>query len=109
MFENEQDTYLGFGHVLLKADAKDKSVIYLEASNDGLDSDEEVVIRKALEDQAASTWSSASGSSAPLAAIAPPAAGPPGNRARGPRARWTVGESEDLAPRRRRCQRLARR
>ena len=54
MFEEniEHNTYLGFGHVLLKSDPKDKSIIYLEASNEDLDSDDEVVVMKALEKRA---------------------------------------------------------
>ena len=45
-------TYIGFDSAIIKADKKDPSIIYIQASNEDLDSDEEVVMMKALEDEA---------------------------------------------------------
>lgn len=50
----EQMTYIGYDNVIFKSDPKDKWTIYLEASNENADADDEMVIMKALEDQAKS-------------------------------------------------------
>jgi len=44
--------YCGYDTVLIKADKDDPTIIFLEASNEMPDSDEEMVLQKALEDQA---------------------------------------------------------
>lgn len=46
------NTYFGFQNAILKADKTDPSIIYLEASNEIPDSDDELVIMKALKDEA---------------------------------------------------------
>lgn len=48
---DELRAYLGFDNVTLKADKKDKSIIYIEASNEDIDSDDEMVMMKALKDE----------------------------------------------------------
>lgn len=52
MEQTFQDAYLGFSTVLIKADKTDPSIVYLEASNEGLDSDEEVIVVEALKSRA---------------------------------------------------------
>ena len=46
-----QNIYLAYetGNVVLKADKDDKSIVYLEASNEGLDQQDEIVLKSALE------------------------------------------------------------
>jgi hypothetical protein len=44
--------YVALPHILLRADAKEKDVIYLEASNTKKDEQQEVVLKAALEDEA---------------------------------------------------------
>lgn len=46
--------YAGCSHVLVKADKRDKTIVYLEASSETPDSDEEIVLQKALEEEAES-------------------------------------------------------
>ena len=48
----EQLAYIGFSNLLIKSDEKDDTIIYLEASNEGLDADSEIVMMKALKDEA---------------------------------------------------------
>lgn len=45
---NQVDSYIGMGEVLIKGDAKDPNVIYIQASNQITDAQNDIVLQKAL-------------------------------------------------------------